>query len=167
MTKRGTSDGRRPPNCGRSHGVSRRGQSTINSSTSINHILIFTPSHGPPRVILRIIKQKCDEPWSSWKKAQLEVRDLWFREFKKEYTWDSPQEQTIRVIFEQTIRLKYEQRQQEVQKFTTKEATFGNDSNFVSINDNDIYLEVVGGKNEKGNVYGLGKLTNKFIIPMV
>ncbi|RDX82247.1 hypothetical protein CR513_36989, partial [Mucuna pruriens] len=44
-----------------------------------------------------------------------------------------------------------------------KEATFANDSNSVLITDNDIYLEVVGGKNEKGNVYGLGKLTNKFM----
>ncbi|RDY04276.1 hypothetical protein CR513_12031, partial [Mucuna pruriens] len=59
--------------------------------------------------------------------------------------------------------LKYEQRGQEVQKSTTEEATSANDSNFVPINDNDIYLEVVGGKNEKGNVYGLGKLTNKFM----
>ncbi|RDX88796.1 hypothetical protein CR513_29562, partial [Mucuna pruriens] len=39
-----------------------------------------------------------------------------------------------------------------------KEGTFTNDSNSTSINDNDIYLEVVG-----GNVYGLGKLTSKFM----
>ncbi|RDY12874.1 hypothetical protein CR513_02271, partial [Mucuna pruriens] len=61
------------------------------------------------------------------------------------------------------LALKYEQRRQEVQKSTTEEATFVNDSNSVPINDNDIYLKVVGGKNEKGNVYGLGKLTNKFM----
>ncbi|RDX82426.1 hypothetical protein CR513_36775, partial [Mucuna pruriens] len=59
--------------------------------------------------------------------------------------------------------LKYEQRRQEVQKSTTEEATSANDSNSVPINDNDIYLEVVGGKNEKGNVYGPEKLTNKFV----
>ncbi|RDY11152.1 hypothetical protein CR513_04230, partial [Mucuna pruriens] len=61
------------------------------------------------------------------------------------------------------LALKYEQRRQEVQKSTTEEASSANDSNSVPINDNDIYLEVVGGKKEKGNVYGLGKLTNKFI----
>ncbi|RDY09531.1 hypothetical protein CR513_06088, partial [Mucuna pruriens] len=44
-----------------------------------------------------------------------------------------------------------------------KEPTSANDSSFVPINNNDIYLEVVGGKNEKGNVYRLGKLTNKFM----
>ncbi|RDX75560.1 hypothetical protein CR513_44540, partial [Mucuna pruriens] len=43
------------------------------------------------------------------------------------------------------------------------EATSANDSNSIPINDNDIYLEVVGGKNKKGNVYGLGNLTNKFM----
>ncbi|RDY12875.1 hypothetical protein CR513_02272, partial [Mucuna pruriens] len=59
----------------------------------------FTPSHGPPRVISRIIKQKFDEPWPSWKKVRLEVRDLWFREFKKKYRSDPSQEPTIRVIF--------------------------------------------------------------------
>ncbi|RDX65253.1 hypothetical protein CR513_56110, partial [Mucuna pruriens] len=63
----------------------------------------------------------------------------------------------------QKLKLKYEQQQQEVQKSTTEEATSANDSNSVPINDNDIYLEVVGGKNEKGNVYGLDKLTNKFM----
>ncbi|RDY01062.1 hypothetical protein CR513_15668, partial [Mucuna pruriens] len=61
------------------------------------------------------------------------------------------------------LALKYEQRRQEVQKSTTEEASSANDSNSVPINDNDIYLEVVGGKNEKGNVYGLGKLTHKFM----
>ncbi|RDX66326.1 hypothetical protein CR513_54918, partial [Mucuna pruriens] len=59
--------------------------------------------------------------------------------------------------------LKYEQRRQEVQKSSTEEASSTNDSNSVPINDNDIYLEVVGGKNKKGNVYGLGSLTNKFV----
>ncbi|RDX86841.1 hypothetical protein CR513_31775, partial [Mucuna pruriens] len=38
MANSGTSDGRRPPNRGRGRGVSRRGQPTINSPTSINHI---------------------------------------------------------------------------------------------------------------------------------
>ncbi|RDX61071.1 hypothetical protein CR513_60732, partial [Mucuna pruriens] len=61
----------------------------------------FTPFHGPPHVISRIIKQKFDKPWLSWKKVWLEVHDLWFREFKKEYRWDPSQEQTIRFIFEQ------------------------------------------------------------------
>ncbi|RDX82246.1 hypothetical protein CR513_36988, partial [Mucuna pruriens] len=52
----------------------------------------FTPSHGPPCVISQIIKQKFDEPWSSWTKVRLDICDLWFREFKG---------QTIKVIFEQ------------------------------------------------------------------
>ncbi|RDX79112.1 hypothetical protein CR513_40505, partial [Mucuna pruriens] len=30
-------------------------------------------------------------------------------------------------------------------------------------NDNYIYYNIVGGKNDKGNVYGLGRLSNKFI----
>ncbi|RDX58942.1 hypothetical protein CR513_61939, partial [Mucuna pruriens] len=51
----------------------------------------------------------------------------------------------------------------EVTEKTKKLRTSSTESNSFSINDNDIYLEVVGGKNEKGNVYGLGKLTNKFM----
>ncbi|RDX70626.1 hypothetical protein CR513_50111, partial [Mucuna pruriens] len=57
------------------------------------------------------------------------------------------------------IHLKYQHCRQELQQSTTEEGPSPNDSNFASINNNDI----VGGKNEKGNVYGLGKLTNKFM----
>ncbi|RDX99748.1 hypothetical protein CR513_17161, partial [Mucuna pruriens] len=223
----------------------------------------FTPAHGSSGVTSRIIKQKFDEPWLSWKKVRLEVHDLWFGEFKviytfgsisivlfivfsfllnsflmqKEYRWDLSQEQSIRAIFEQKgscifknamskikndqdratwilpnvqtildkhwsstdfqkksliaksnraidkealtycdgsiststhyekliILLKYQQSQQELQQFVTEEGTSANDSSSTPINDNIIYLQVVGGKNEKGNVYGLGKLTNKFM----
>ncbi|RDY09414.1 hypothetical protein CR513_06205, partial [Mucuna pruriens] len=42
----------------------------------------FTPSHSPSGVISWIIKQKFDEPLSSWKKVQLQVHDICFREFK-------------------------------------------------------------------------------------
>ncbi|RDY13669.1 hypothetical protein CR513_01374, partial [Mucuna pruriens] len=49
----------------------------------------FTPSHGSPHVISHIIKHKFDEPWPSWKKVRLEVRDLWFEEFKVIYTFGS------------------------------------------------------------------------------
>ncbi|RDX65254.1 hypothetical protein CR513_56111, partial [Mucuna pruriens] len=38
MANKGTSDGHKPPNRGRGCGVSQRGQPTINSPTSINHI---------------------------------------------------------------------------------------------------------------------------------
>ncbi|RDX80037.1 hypothetical protein CR513_39464, partial [Mucuna pruriens] len=37
-----------------------------------------------------------------------------------------------------------------------------NDSPSTSINDDDMYYDIVGGKNGKGNVYGHGELRNKF-----
>ncbi|RDY07223.1 hypothetical protein CR513_08697, partial [Mucuna pruriens] len=46
----------------------------------------FTLAHGTFDPILEIIKQKFDEPWSSWKKVQIEVHNLCFEEFKKEYS---------------------------------------------------------------------------------
>ncbi|RDX92891.1 hypothetical protein CR513_24918, partial [Mucuna pruriens] len=61
------------------------------------------------------------------------------------------------------FKLKYQQRREELQQSVTEERTFANDSSFASINDNDIYYEVVGGKNEKGNIYELGILTNKLM----
>ncbi|RDX73013.1 hypothetical protein CR513_47429, partial [Mucuna pruriens] len=57
---------------------------------------------------------------------------------------------SIFYLFKHYFKLKYEQRRQEVEKSTTEEATFANDSNSISINYNDIYLKVVGSKNEKG-----------------
>ncbi|RDX61136.1 hypothetical protein CR513_60664, partial [Mucuna pruriens] len=40
--------------------------------------------------------------------------------------------------------------------------TYANDSPSASIHDDDIYYDIVGGKNGKENVYGLGRLSNKF-----
>ncbi|RDY06516.1 hypothetical protein CR513_09482, partial [Mucuna pruriens] len=40
------------------------------------------------------------DTYSCLQTVRLEVRDLWFGEFKKEYSWDPSQEKTIRVIFE-------------------------------------------------------------------
>ncbi|RDX85161.1 hypothetical protein CR513_33684, partial [Mucuna pruriens] len=59
MANRGTSDGRRPPNHGRGRGVSQRGQPTINSPTSINHISTSEstiPIHQ--HVILAIVEKE-------------------------------------------------------------------------------------------------------------
>ncbi|RDX86840.1 hypothetical protein CR513_31774, partial [Mucuna pruriens] len=132
----------------------------------------FTPSDGPPCVISRIFKQKIDEPWPSWKKVWLEVHDMWFEEFKATQLQRPP---TAWEVVEKTKKLKSGEwvndktRELAVNsifylfKHYFKEATSTNDSNSIPINDYDIYLEVVGGKNEKGNVYGLGKLTNKFM----
>ncbi|RDX68163.1 hypothetical protein CR513_52876, partial [Mucuna pruriens] len=59
--------------------------------------------------------------------------------------------------------VKYQQRRQVLQQSTTEEGIYTNDSSSASNNDNDVYYNIVGGKNEKGNEYGLGRLTNKFI----
>ncbi|RDX85154.1 hypothetical protein CR513_33687, partial [Mucuna pruriens] len=69
----------------------------------------------------------------------------------------------LNLILNFLLKLKYKQRQQELQQSAMEEGTSINDSNSLSINDNDIYLEVFGRRNAKWNVYGLGKLTSKFM----
>ena len=59
---------------------------------------------------------------------------------------------------------KYQHRQEEILQHLTKESTSTQDSpNIVtSVNDNEIYLNVVVGLNYKGNVYVLGTLSKRF-----
>ncbi|RDX62705.1 hypothetical protein CR513_58932, partial [Mucuna pruriens] len=278
MTNKGTSDGRRPPNRGRGRGVSRRGQPTINSPTSINHISTsestipihqhailpiveeepqsikvgdivvrpstlqdsftpegpsphsehtvdqrpflqvigneFIPSHSLAHVISRNIKQKFDTHGRVGRRYGLKFMTCGLESLR----WDPSEEQTTKVIFKKKGSRIYKNTMNKIRNghdratwippsvrtildehwastdfqnkrsiakanraidkgastycggsistsahYEKMEVTFGNDSNSVPINDNDIYLEVVWGKNEKGNIYGLGKLTNKFM----
>ncbi|RDX90325.1 hypothetical protein CR513_27825, partial [Mucuna pruriens] len=62
------------------------------------------------------------------------------------------------IKYAQDYKVKYQQCRQELQQSAIEEGTFANDSSSASINDNDVYYNIVG-----GNIYGLGRLTNKFI----
>ncbi|KAL5142208.1 hypothetical protein HKD37_09G025435 [Glycine soja] len=59
---------------------------------------------------------------------------------------------------------KYQHRRDEILQHSTEKGTSTQDSpnTATSVNDNEIYLNVVGGPNYKGNVYGLGTLSKKF-----
>ncbi|KAH1199548.1 hypothetical protein GmHk_18G052884 [Glycine max] len=59
---------------------------------------------------------------------------------------------------------KYQHRRDEILQHSTKEDRSTQDSLNIatSINDNEIYLNVVGGPNYKGNMYGLGTLSKRF-----
>ncbi|KAG4997044.1 hypothetical protein JHK84_028067 [Glycine max] len=59
---------------------------------------------------------------------------------------------------------KYQHRRNEILQHSTEEGTSTQDSpnTATSINDNEIYLNVVGGPNYKGNVYRLGTLSKRF-----
>ncbi|KAH1213994.1 hypothetical protein GmHk_14G041832 [Glycine max] len=59
---------------------------------------------------------------------------------------------------------KYQHRRDEILQCSTKKDTSTQDSpnTTTSINDNEIYLNVVGGPNYKGNVYDLGTLSKRF-----
>ncbi|RDX94991.1 hypothetical protein CR513_22544, partial [Mucuna pruriens] len=59
--------------------------------------------------------------------------------------------------------VKYKQCQEELQQCDTEAGISANDSSFASINDDDVYYDIVRGKNGKGNIYGLGRLSNEFI----
>ncbi|KAH1228983.1 hypothetical protein GmHk_10G028857 [Glycine max] len=59
---------------------------------------------------------------------------------------------------------KYQHHRDEILQHSTEEGTStqGSPNTATSINDNEIYLNVVGGPNYKGNVYGLGTLSKRF-----
>ncbi|KAH1228100.1 hypothetical protein GmHk_10G028171 [Glycine max] len=59
---------------------------------------------------------------------------------------------------------KYQHRQDEILQHLTNEGTSTQDSpnTATSVNDNEIYLNVVGGPNYKGKMYGLDTLSKKF-----
>ena len=59
---------------------------------------------------------------------------------------------------------KYQHRRDEILQRSTEEGTSTQDSpnTATSVNDNEIYLNVVGGPNYKGNMYGLGTLSKRF-----
>ncbi|RDX97656.1 hypothetical protein CR513_19552, partial [Mucuna pruriens] len=54
--------------------------------------------------------------------------------------------------------IKYQQHRQELQQCVMEEGISTNNSLSAFINDNDIYYDIVGGKNGKENVYGFGGL---------
>ncbi|RDY05575.1 hypothetical protein CR513_10571, partial [Mucuna pruriens] len=54
-------------------------------------------------------------------------------------------------------------RMEELQQCAMEASTSANDSSSTSINDDDVYYDIVRGKNGKGSVCGLGRLSNKFI----
>ncbi|KAH1213584.1 hypothetical protein GmHk_14G041510 [Glycine max] len=93
----------------------------------------FQPTYGCSNIILDIIREKFDELVASW--------------LKKEYRWFLAKERAIRAIFE-----------------TKEEGTSIQDSPNIAtlVNDNEIYLNVVGGPNYKGNVYKLSTLSKRF-----
>ncbi|XP_028199552.1 uncharacterized protein LOC114384072 [Glycine soja] len=59
---------------------------------------------------------------------------------------------------------KYQHCQYEILQHSTEEGTSTQDSLYTatSVNDNEIYLNVVGAPNYKGNMYGLGTLSKQF-----
>ena len=59
---------------------------------------------------------------------------------------------------------KYQHRQNEILQYSTEEDTSTQNSpnTATSVNDNEIYLNVVGGLNYKENVYVLGTLSKRF-----
>ncbi|KAG5006982.1 hypothetical protein JHK85_025524 [Glycine max] len=59
---------------------------------------------------------------------------------------------------------KYQHRRDEILQRSTEKGTSTQDSpnTATSVNDNEIYLNVVGGPNYKGNVYRLGTLSKRF-----
>ncbi|KAH1209794.1 hypothetical protein GmHk_15G044223 [Glycine max] len=71
------------------------------SSTQDDSLTLeFQPTYGCSNIISNIIRAKFDEPAASWLKVLVDLRDRWFREFKKEYRWHPQEERAIRAGFE-------------------------------------------------------------------
>ncbi|KAI0524437.1 hypothetical protein KFK09_003806 [Dendrobium nobile] len=60
----------------------------------------FYPSKQPTHKIRDIIRSRFDAPYVSWKKVPKEVREMWFREFEKEFCWLPQHNDKIRKNFE-------------------------------------------------------------------
>ncbi|KAH0433812.1 hypothetical protein IEQ34_026943 [Dendrobium chrysotoxum] len=60
----------------------------------------FHPSKDPTHKIRDIIRSRYDAPYISWKKVPKEVRDMWFREFEKDFCWLPQHNDKIRKNFE-------------------------------------------------------------------
>ncbi|KAH0459255.1 hypothetical protein IEQ34_012069 [Dendrobium chrysotoxum] len=60
----------------------------------------FYPSKQPTHKIQDIIWNRYDAPFLSWQKILKDVRNLWFREFEKEFCWLPQHNDRIRKNFE-------------------------------------------------------------------
>ncbi|KAL0906706.1 hypothetical protein M5K25_025221 [Dendrobium thyrsiflorum] len=60
----------------------------------------FNPARQTTHKIRDIIRSKYDAPYLSWKKIPKEVRDMWFREFQKDFRWLPAHGSRIRTNFE-------------------------------------------------------------------
>nr|GMD01600.1 TdcA1-ORF2 protein [Ipomoea batatas] len=59
----------------------------------------FEP-HGANRAVIEYIKKYYKKPIISYKEAPLEVREVWFNEFKKKYRWSPEHDAAIRRNFD-------------------------------------------------------------------
>ncbi|XP_020686615.1 uncharacterized protein LOC110102576 [Dendrobium catenatum] len=79
---------------------------TTSSPTTNGRMLIkpegdtFHPSEKPTHKIEDIIRSKFDAPYVSWKKIPQEVRDIWFKEFERDFYWLPQHNAKIRKNFE-------------------------------------------------------------------
>ncbi|KAL0903916.1 hypothetical protein M5K25_025979 [Dendrobium thyrsiflorum] len=60
----------------------------------------FHPSKQPTHKIRDIIRSRFNAPYISWKKVPKEVRDMWFKEFEKNFCWLPQHNDKIRKNFE-------------------------------------------------------------------
>ncbi|KAL0922384.1 hypothetical protein M5K25_006365 [Dendrobium thyrsiflorum] len=61
---------------------------------------MFYPSKQPTHKIRDLIRSIYDAPYVSWKKIPKEVRDMWFREFERDFCWLPQHNDKIRKNFE-------------------------------------------------------------------
>ncbi|KAH1264684.1 hypothetical protein GmHk_01G000548 [Glycine max] len=123
----------------------------------------FQPTYGCSNIISNIIREKFDEPAPTYCGGSISTAT----HFEKPPTvWE---------VIEKTKKLKSGEwvndkscefvRKAHLHKIPlSEEGTSTQDSSntATSVNDNEIYLNVVGGPNYKGNMYGLGTLSKRF-----
>ncbi|KAG4974623.1 hypothetical protein JHK87_031444 [Glycine soja] len=116
----------------------------------------FQPTYGCSNIISNIIRAKFDEPAPSWLKVSVDLCD------RKSIGGTHKKSELLELFLRQ--KEKYQHRRDEILQRSTEEDTSTQDSpnTATSVNDNEIYLNVVGGPNYKGNVYDLGTLSKRF-----
>ncbi|XP_048132883.1 uncharacterized protein LOC115757345 isoform X2 [Rhodamnia argentea] len=51
------------------------------------------------RQLNKIVNNYWRGPWNSYSGAQKQVKDLWWNEFKRKFSWDEMEENEVRRIF--------------------------------------------------------------------
>ncbi|KAL5127586.1 hypothetical protein HKD37_14G039981 [Glycine soja] len=152
----------------------------------------FQPAYGCSNIVSGIIRENFDELTASWLKVSIDLHNRWFREFKYSWYLAEKRAIKVvfetkgsHILKNAMNKIKNGQDKATwilanvrttlyqhwaycggsisiATHFEKLESTQDSPNTTIFVNDNEIYLNVVGGPNYKGNMFGLGTLSKRF-----